>query len=107
MADENWNKAKRIFAEVIKIAPDEARRVFWTKFVADDADTRREVESLLASLDDAGNFMETPAIGEVADSIAGETAQLERRSIHRALRNYRKNRRGRNGRSLSGKGYAS
>jgi serine/threonine protein kinase len=75
MADENWNKAKRIFAEVIKIAPDERAR-FLDEICPDSADTRREVESLLASLDDAGNFMETPAIGEVADSFAGETAQL-------------------------------
>jgi serine/threonine protein kinase/Flp pilus assembly protein TadD len=75
MADENWNKAKRIFAETIKIAPDERAR-FLDEICPDDTDTRREVESLLASLDDAGNFMETPAIGEVAESITGETAQL-------------------------------
>src|SRR5687768_5457605 len=64
----DWNKAKQIFADAIKVAPAE-RLALLDEVCADDAETRREVESLLASLDDAGSFMETPAAHEVADFI--------------------------------------
>ena len=68
MADESWNKAKRIFADAIKIAP--AKRLpFLDEACGNDAETRREVESLLNSFDDAGSFMEQPAAHEVADVI--------------------------------------
>jgi len=68
MKNENWEKAKKIFADAIKFAPDERLR-FLDDVCADDADTRREVESLLNSFDDASSFMESPAIGEVAEVI--------------------------------------
>ena len=68
MANDDWNKAKRIFADAMKIAPAE-RLAFLDEVCRGDAETRREVESLLASLDDAGSFMEKPAAHEVADFI--------------------------------------
>ncbi len=68
MANENWKKAKGIFGDAIKFAPDEHVR-FLNEVCANDANTRREVESLLASFDDAESFMESPAVGEVADVI--------------------------------------
>ncbi len=68
MADENWQKAKEIFAEALRRKPAERRR-FLDDVCADDAETRREVESLLASFDDAGSFMESPAVTEVADAV--------------------------------------
>ena len=68
MKNNDWEKAKRIFADAIKVAPDE-RLQYLDEVCAADADTRREVESLLVSFDDAESFMETPAVGEVADVI--------------------------------------
>ncbi len=44
---------------------------------ANDDEVRREVESLLSSLDSATSFMETPAIAKVADVIEAETKHLE------------------------------
>ena len=64
----DWNKAKRIFADAIKIAPAE-RLAFLDEVCQGDAEMRREVESLLDSLDDAGSFMQQPAAHEVADFI--------------------------------------
>ena len=68
MANDDWNKAKLIFADAMNIAPAK-RLAFLDEVCRGDAETRREVESLLASLDDAGSFMEKPAAQEVADLI--------------------------------------
>ena len=64
----NWEKAKKIFNDAIKLSP-ELRFQYLDGVCSDDVDTRREVESLLASFDDAESFMETPAAHEVADVI--------------------------------------
>lgn len=76
MANENWEKAKRIFADAIKVAPDE-RVHFLDKVCAGDADIRREVESLLSSYDEAESFMENPAVGEVAETVVKEKLEGE------------------------------
>ena len=68
MANDDWNKAKQIFADAMKIAPGK-RSAFLDEVCRNDAETRREVESLLDSLDDAGSFMEKPAAHEVAGLI--------------------------------------
>lgn len=65
MANESWDKAKRVFADAIKIAPDQ-RLQFLDEVCAGDAETHREVKALLDSLDDAGSFMENPAAHEVS-----------------------------------------
>jgi len=67
---DSWEKAKRIFGDAVKLAPDE--RLRFLDDVCDDADTRREVESLLASFADAESFMENPAVGEVAELLVTE-----------------------------------
>ncbi len=54
---DNWEKTKRISADAVKLAPDERVR-FLDEVCAEDEDTRREVESLLASFDDAEGFNE-------------------------------------------------
>lgn len=76
MSGENWEKAKRIFADALKIAP--AERVRFLDENCDDADTRREVESLLASFDDAGSFMEKPAAEEVTGVLEIGGKKLEK-----------------------------
>lgn len=59
MKTEQWEKAKEIFGEALKLGPDE-----WTGFLdsscADDLDVRREVESLLDSFETVESFLETP-----------------------------------------------
>ena len=57
---DDWEKAKKIFGDALKLAP-ELRLQYLDDVCADDADTRREVESLLNSFDQAESFMETPA----------------------------------------------
>src|SRR5204863_76939 len=61
----DWEKAKRIFSGAVKIAPAE-RLYFLDEACRDNADLRREVESLLVSFDDAESFMESPAVENVS-----------------------------------------
>lgn len=68
MKNDDWEKVKEIFVNVIKLAP-KLRLSYLEEVCANDIDTRREVESLLASHNEAEDFMNTPAVGEVADVI--------------------------------------
>jgi non-specific serine/threonine protein kinase len=68
MKNDHWEKVKGIFLTLKNLAP-ELRLSYLEEVCANDGDTRREVESLLASHDEAEGFMETPAVGEVADVI--------------------------------------
>src|SRR5687768_10297527 len=76
MKEDGWEKAKKIFADAIKLAP-ELRLQYLNEVCADDSETRREVESLLVSYDEAQSFMETPAANEVADAIESSAKKLE------------------------------
>ena len=76
MKNDDWEKAKRIFGDAIKVAPGERPR-FLDEVCDDDTDTRREVESLLASFDDAESFMESPAVGEIAGQIMTQNEKPE------------------------------
>ncbi len=71
---EKWHEAKEIFYAALLLAPEERER-FLDESCGDD-DLRREVESLLASSDAAGSFMQNPVVGEVADAIAGNKEKL-------------------------------
>ncbi|MDQ3374655.1 MAG: hypothetical protein M3521_12310, partial [Acidobacteriota bacterium] len=71
MKTDNWEKAKQIFGDALKLAPAD-RLHFLDEVCAGDDETRREVESLFASYDDAESFMENPAACEVAEVIAAE-----------------------------------
>jgi non-specific serine/threonine protein kinase len=72
MKNESWERAKKIFAEARNLTP-ELREQYLAEVFSDrqDDETRREVQSLLASLDEAEGFMQTPAVAEVADVIGG------------------------------------
>jgi len=76
MKTDNWEKAKEIFGDALEHAPDE-RPLFLDEVCDGDSDTRREVESLLASLDSADSFMKMPAVAKVAVFIEAETKRLE------------------------------
>jgi hypothetical protein len=57
MKQEHWQQIRDIFDGAIEHAPDERSR-FLDEVCANDEEVRREVESLLASLDGAGSFLE-------------------------------------------------
>lgn len=76
MNSERWKKVKALFDAVVELEPVE-RKGFLDKSCGVDEDLRRDVERLLASSDEAESFMETPAIGEVADVIEGNLKKLK------------------------------
>ena len=75
MTPERWRQVKEVFEAAQESPPDERVR-FVAEACAGDEEMRREVASLLSSFDSADSFMERPAVGEVADAIAGATAKL-------------------------------
>ena len=77
MADENWQQIRKIFDDALRQKPEE-RQKFVRRMGGENNVLLAEVESLLASLDSAESFMETPAVAKVADAIKPETKKLER-----------------------------
>jgi serine/threonine protein kinase/Tfp pilus assembly protein PilF len=76
MADDSWQKVREIFDLALCLKPEE-RQKFVHKKCGDDKTLVSEIESLLASLDSADSFLETPAVANVADVIQAETKKLE------------------------------
>ena len=65
MSTERWLRSNELFQEAVE-RPAEQRQAFLDASCDDDADLRREVESLLASHAEAGGFLETPALAEAS-----------------------------------------
>ncbi len=80
MTDENWDKVREIFDSALRRKPEE-RWEFIREACRDDKNLLAEVESLLTSHDSAANFMETPAVAQVADAIGGKSKKLEKGNI--------------------------
>jgi serine/threonine protein kinase/TolB-like protein len=76
MKIDDWEKAKKIFGDAIKHAP-ELRSRYLDEVCADDVDTRREVESLLFSYDHAESFMETPVAPDISEIIEVKTKKID------------------------------
>jgi eukaryotic-like serine/threonine-protein kinase len=74
MNRENWQKIKEIFNDALEIPPA-GRAAFLNEACADDESLRREVEVLLKSF--ADDFLEKPAVGEVADAIIEDSISLK------------------------------
>lgn len=62
MTPKEWIRIKAIFDECLDLEPEERRRYLDTH--CGEAETRREVESLLESYDQAGTFIERPVLEE-------------------------------------------
>ncbi|MDQ3042227.1 MAG: hypothetical protein M3R11_07575, partial [Acidobacteriota bacterium] len=75
MKTDSWEKAKEIFGDALKFEPADRSR-FLKEVCAGDDETRREVESLFASYDEAESYMENPAVSEVAEFIVAEQNRL-------------------------------
>jgi non-specific serine/threonine protein kinase/serine/threonine-protein kinase len=74
MIRERHQEISDLLADALE-QPREQRPAFLDRACADDADLRREVESLIASFDRAEGFIETPAFalaGEAAAPMTGE-----------------------------------
>jgi serine/threonine protein kinase/tetratricopeptide (TPR) repeat protein len=61
MNPERYRQVKQVFQAVLEIEP-QARAAYLREACAQDEELQREVESLLASHDDAGEFIEAPAV---------------------------------------------
>jgi hypothetical protein len=61
MTSESWEQAKQILEDVLKLAP-EKRAALLDSACGDDSELRGEVESLIASHEEAGSgTLDTPA----------------------------------------------
>ncbi len=76
MAYENWQKVREVFDAALRHEPED-RQNYLNKACGDDKDLLTEVESLFSSFDKSGDFMETPAVAQVADVIESDTKALE------------------------------
>jgi len=69
--DERWQQVEQIFHAARELDPS-ARAEFLEKSCAGDDALRQEVERLLAQADQAGSFLESPAIEVAAGAMAKE-----------------------------------
>lgn len=84
MTPERWQQIREVFGSAIERAPGE-RAAFVKQVCAGDEDLRREVESLLASYERDGSFLEEPAF-RVTDEI--ESAEGEMLSAGQSIGHY-------------------
>ncbi|HJZ10635.1 MAG TPA: protein kinase [Acidobacteriota bacterium] len=76
MADEGWQKVREVFDAALRQEPEE-RQNYINEACGVDKDLLAEVESLFSSLDRFDDFLETPAVAQVADIIESDTKTLE------------------------------
>ena len=76
MTPERWQQVKEIFHAALDRAPAE-RSVFLANACGGDEALRHEVESLLASHEKGGSFIDSPAYEAAAEFLADEKAELK------------------------------
>ncbi|MGH9936586.1 MAG: serine/threonine-protein kinase, partial [Blastocatellia bacterium] len=74
MTPERWRQIEKLYHAAVERAPAE-RAVFLAEVCAGDEALRHEIETLLASHDQAGSFIESPPDDVAAEIFAGELAQ--------------------------------
>jgi Tol biopolymer transport system component len=65
MTPERWQRVREVFEAVVELPPA-ARGSYLEESCGDDAALREEVEALMAADDEAGSFLERPAVADVA-----------------------------------------
>ena len=75
MTPDQWKKAKGLFDEIQKL-PQDHRIGFLHENDDGDQAIRDEVESLIANCEGASEFLERPAVWEVAEAIVAKTENL-------------------------------
>lgn len=76
MPSERWQKIRALFDAASEIKPNERER-FLEDACGKDVELREEVGKLLDSFDNAEGFMNSPAVGEVADLIVEKQKKLD------------------------------
>jgi eukaryotic-like serine/threonine-protein kinase len=71
MDANRWKQIKEVYDCVLDLSGDD-RESFLAKACAGDTDLRRELESLLAAHEDAGTFLQAPAIEAAARKIVAD-----------------------------------
>ncbi|MCI0387911.1 MAG: protein kinase [Acidobacteria bacterium] len=71
MDPNRWKQIKEIYDRALDLSREE-REGFVVEACAGDADLRREVESLLAAHEDAGTFLQSPAVEAAAREIVAD-----------------------------------
>jgi tetratricopeptide (TPR) repeat protein len=85
MTPERWKQIESLYHDALELAP-EYRLAFLDRICAGDEELRREVDSLLASHDDAGTFIDKPPDDVVAGMFAEEQ---DHSAIGRTIGHYR------------------
>src|ERR1043165_4283621 len=75
MTPERWQQVKEIFNSAINYRPEE-RSSFISHACSGDEDLRSEVESLIASHEQSGSFIDKPAVEAAASLLAGDRPEL-------------------------------
>src|SRR2546430_2508435 len=70
MTPDRYKRVCQICYGALELAPDQ-REAFLAEACMGDDELRREAESLLAVQEQAGSFLETPAIDAAARALAG------------------------------------
>jgi serine/threonine protein kinase/Tfp pilus assembly protein PilF len=73
----DWQRVREVFDAALGKKPEE-RRSYLNETCCGDKELRSEVESLLSSLAESDQFLETPAVAHVASLIRSETNRLEK-----------------------------
>src|SRR5215471_11495279 len=89
MDAKRWGQIKEIYDRALDLRCDE-REGYFVEACGDDADLRREIESLLAAHANAGTFLQAPAVEVAArEIVADELTSPALQLIGRELANYR------------------
>jgi eukaryotic-like serine/threonine-protein kinase len=76
MTPERWHQVKEIFNSALKYDPKE-RSSFLSEACSDDSALRSEVESLIASHEKSGSFIDEPAYRAAVESFVNEKSELK------------------------------
>ncbi|NWG13744.1 MAG: serine/threonine protein kinase, partial [Acidobacteria bacterium] len=85
MDDSRWQRIEEIFHQVSRL-PKEERPACLDRMCDADADLRKEVVSLLESMETAGSFMDTPIVSEGLALLDG---RCQERFAGRTIGSYR------------------
>ncbi|HYK21621.1 MAG TPA: protein kinase, partial [Pyrinomonadaceae bacterium] len=77
MTPERWQQVKEIFNSALNYRPEE-RGLFISQACSGDEQLRSEVESLIASHEQSGSFIDKPAFEAAASLLANERTELKR-----------------------------
>lgn len=77
MTPERWRKVEEVFESALERAPEE-RSAYLTAACSGDEALREQVETLIASYEKAGDFIEEPALGTgmLPDTLVDETVNV-------------------------------